>query len=768
MTTPARPDARVRQLLAVRVGLGLLGLLVATSAATLVPAFHRMTQDTLGYEVLQDSVYLLAPVLVAARAFIGTRGRLPWLLLAIGLSLYGLGNVVYYAVVQHITPEPFPSWSDALWLALYPLLYASAVLLIRQQIQHWHASLWLDGLVAALGTGALVVAFALAPVLRSTSGSFELVAVNLAYPTADLLLMMLVVTAFTTVGWRAGARWWLLGAGMATFAIADVVYMLEVANGTFLPGTWLDDLWLVGVVAMTLAPWTRNRPAVVRTGRGLTLLAVPMMFALSSLALLVWKSLSSVSDAPVTTLLAAATIVVALLRMSLTFREVRALAEARRQARTDDLTGLPNRRQLLEKIDADVTDRTGTRTPAVLLLDLDRFKEVNDSFGHPVGDDLLRLVGLRLQQALPSTGLLARMGGDEFAILLSGSHEPVAVARAVRGLLEEPFAVEGLSLHVDASIGIAVSPAHGRSSSTLLRHADVAMYEAKRHRTGHAVFDPLRHGGSRRRLETLAQFRAALDTGQLVLHYQPQVQLATGAVVGVESLLRWQHPERGLLYPDSFLTLVEQAGLMDRVVEFVLEQALRDLQHWRHAFPELVTAVNLSASNLQEASLPGRVARCLEDVGLPTDALTLEITENVLMADAERAQSVLHALRAQGVQLSVDDYGTGYCSLGYLRELPVDELKLDRSFVGHVATDSRSAAIVRSTIELSRQLGMRMVAEGVEDEDALRALRAWGCDRAQGYHLSRPLPADRLGEWLRAWRPHPRREPVKAGQRQIL
>jgi diguanylate cyclase len=477
-----------------------------------------------------------------------------------------------------------------------------------------------------------------------------------------------------------------------------------------------------------------------------------MLFAASSLAVLAAQALQPSRGSLTVTILCVTTIMVALLRTSLSFREVRALADAQRLARTDDLTGLPNLRQLLVQIDCVMSARGSAAQAAVLLIDLDRFKEVNDSFGHDVGDNLLRLISNRLEQAMPGGAMLARMGGDEFGVLLPSTDEAAAVqvAQEVCRQLAFPFALQGLRLHVEASAGIALAPAHGTSSSALLQHADVAMYESKRTRLSHVVFEPSKHGGARRRLETVEQFRAGLDSGELVLHYQPQLGLQSGAVVGFESLLRWLHPERGLLYPDQFLGLAEKAGLMDRVVDHVLKRALRDVQTWRQEFPGLTVAVNLSASNLQDAQFPALVMRHLHKVGLPPAVLTLEITENVLMVDAAQAQAVLAQLRRQGLWLSVDDYGTGYCSLGYLRELPVQELKLDRSFVSRVGTDPRSAAIVRSTIDLSRALGMQMVAEGVEDAEALRLLAEWGCEVAQGFHVARPMPTEAVIPWLRA------------------
>jgi diguanylate cyclase (GGDEF)-like protein len=728
----------------------LLCLLLAAYLATLSPPVHRFVEGTPFFGSVQDAIYVLAGLVVAARAALVRQERWAWGLLSIGLLTYAAANLVYTTYVVNLTPAPFPSIADPLWLSFYPFGYASVVLLLRAHTKRWMASMWLDGLVAGLGVASVAVAFVLQPVLDATDGSLAAVMVNLAYPIADLLLLALVVGVFATKGWRPSPTWWLLAVGMGAFVVADCVVVLRM-GGDAPEGPWVSSVWLVGVVAMALASWTRS------TGRdttppsdGWAILAVPAGFTLVAVGLLAWRSLEKTSTALPLVLLAAGTIVAALLRTSLTFREVQALADARRQARTDDLTGLGNRRFFLEQLERE-TDETGPRrVAAVLLIDLDGFKEVNDSYGHHIGDTLLRMVGLRLVEAIGPDSILTRMGGDEFGIVLPGAGVATAsdAARQVGVHLREPFVLEEMPLHIEASIGISLFPEHGRTPSMLLQHADVAMYEAKRGQLPYAVFEPARDGGSRKRLETLEELRVALGSDQLVVHYQPKVDLSSGRTCGAEALVRWAHPRRGLLYPDTFLPIAEQAGLMRLVAIQVLELSLRDLAAWRAQGHEMSIAVNLSVSNLLDAELPAQVARLLEEHGIPPRALVLEITENILMADAERSARVLDGLRAIGVRLSVDDYGTGYSSLAYLQALPVEELKLDRAFVTHMSSDPRAAAIVRSTIELSHELGMQMVAEGVEDETALRMLRDWGCDVAQGYHIARPMTAEMLTLWL--------------------
>ncbi|HYO20051.1 MAG TPA: EAL domain-containing protein [Dermatophilaceae bacterium] len=439
--------------------------------------------------------------------------------------------------------------------------------------------------------------------------------------------------------------------------------------------------------------------------------------------------------------------------------EMRGMHEIlRRQATTDYLTGLPNRRALHTHADArlGVQPRGAKRQHvALLLLDLDRFKEVNDSLGHHVGDQLLVQVGARLGEHLRAEDLLVRLGGDEFAILLgeTGHREAAAVADKLCQALAEPFALEHITVRSSVSIGIALYPADGPDLNTLLRKADLAMYQAKASREGHHVYGGEDGTDFAARLQTVDELRTALTQDKLVVYYQPKIDLRTGGVRHVEALVRWEHPTRGLLYPDAFLDLVEEAGLMRGLTRVVLEIALDQAVVW-HADGRLLTiAVNLSASSLVDTDLPDEVIAMLDDRNLPQGALQLEITEEFLMADRNRARNVLTRLRSHGIQISIDDFGTGYSSLSYLRDLPIDELKLDRSFIFPMADDARAAALVASTIALAHSLDMRMVAEGVENDVTYTELRRLGCDQAQGYYMSRPVPAAALEHWLDNRRP---------------
>jgi diguanylate cyclase (GGDEF)-like protein len=420
----------------------------------------------------------------------------------------------------------------------------------------------------------------------------------------------------------------------------------------------------------------------------------------------------------------------------------------RHQAVHDSLTDLPNRTLLYRRAERALR---GDAPGAILLIDLDRFKEVNDTLGHDHGDEVLIEVAGRLEGALRRGDTLARLGGDEFAVLLDGLPHRGAVADLAARLqdaLRRPIAVRGVAIELEASIGVALYPEHGATVGELLQRADVAMYEAKRGRTGIATYSADRDTYSADRLGLLAELRRAIAEDELVLHYQPKVALGTGAVIGVEALVRWQHPTRGLLAPDQFVPLAERTGAVADLTRWVVDAAVAQHAAWRAEGTELPIAVNLAAANIVDLALPDAIGELLERHGVAGERLECEISEHTVMADAVRAADVLDRLRALGVRLSLDDFGTGRSSLAYLKRLPLDEVKIDRSFVSGMTEDENDAVIVRSTIDLARNLGLAVVAEGVESAEIMRELERLHCDIAQGYHLSRPLPPRQLIAWL--------------------
>jgi diguanylate cyclase (GGDEF)-like protein len=426
-------------------------------------------------------------------------------------------------------------------------------------------------------------------------------------------------------------------------------------------------------------------------------------------------------------------------------------AALQHQALHDSLTDLPNRVLLHDRLQQAIraAQRSGAAV-ALLVMDLDRFKEVNDTFGHHTGDQLLEQLGQRLGSVLRASDTIARLGGDEFAVLLPTAtvEDARQIAERLLQVLDEPFALGGLQLEIDASIGMALSPDHGSDADSLLRHADVAMYVAKRGATGHALYTADQDQHSPMRLAMVSELRRAIDQDELSLYFQPKVSLRDGTVTCAEALVRWTHPRHGLLGPDQFVPIAEQTGLVRPLARWVLEAALRQCNRWRQEGLDLAVAVNLSMRNLHDPEVVDTIRQLLARWGIPPARLVIEITESSLMADATRALDVLGRLRAMGVGISIDDFGTGYSSLAYLKRLPVHELKIDKSFVANLAHDDNDAAIVRSTVGLAHDLGLTVVAEGVEDQATWDLLEKLGCDVAQGYFLSHPLPAAELGEWL--------------------
>jgi len=428
-------------------------------------------------------------------------------------------------------------------------------------------------------------------------------------------------------------------------------------------------------------------------------------------------------------------------------------AETEYLALHDRLTALPNRTLYLDRGRQVLlaATRRGDRVGA-LVVDVDRFKEINDTLGHRYGDALLRQVEPRLRSGLRAGDTVARLGADEFGVLLADVGDTagaIDVVNRIREAIERPFVVDDVPIAVEATVGVALFPDHAENMDDLLQKADVALHAAKAGKSGWQLYEPRADEEARPRLTLLPELREALDADQLVLHYQPQLDVATGAVSNVEALVRWLHPTRGLLAPVEFLPAAEQTGLIHSLTHRVLDEALGQCKRWQRAGFELGVAVNLSARSLGSSELAKQVRELLEKRQVPANSLTLELTESAIMSDPFRAVIVLSELRQMGVRLSIDDFGTGYSSLAYLKRLPVTEIKIDRSFVSNVAADEDDAAIVRSTIQLAESLRLDVVAEGVETTRAFEALNGFGCRRVQGFFLTRPLPASELEQWLR-------------------
>ncbi|MCF6745134.1 EAL domain-containing protein [Blastococcus sp. KM273128] len=687
-------------------------------------------------------------LVLVLRAVAVPAGRRAWWCLAgaVGAYLLGAVGLDVHRHVMGLVERPW--WADALQLGFYPLAFLALVLMVRGRMHRLTVSLWLDCLVTGLTAGAVVAALVLGDLLRTAAGGDSAALVGAAYPVGDLLLLGLLAAGLVVVGRRGGADWWWLVTGLVLFVGGDTVYALQVAAGTFESGGVLDLVW--GMAFFCLGLSACHAPASDLTGSAERRdpLLVPAVCTLTAVVLLVHGYFRG--GDPVAGALACGAVLAALARTALTVRAVSALADSRRQARTDELTGLPNRRSVFEALDGADDRLLAGEEVAVLVLDLDRFKEINDSLGHGTGDALLREVATRLRSQVREGDVLARLGGDEFVVLARDldADGARALADRLRTHLRRPFLLGGMELAVDAAVGAAIGPEHSANAVELLQLADLAMYSAKSARLGAAVYDEDRDGHGRHRLEEVAALRRALENGELVLHYQPKLDLPTGTVAGVEALARWQHPERGLLYPDAFIDLAESAGLMAQLTTRVIDVALAQCRRWVDQGRALTMAVNVSPSNLVDQGFPDDVARLLAAHGLPASSLVLEVTESLLMADRERAVGVLTRLRDAGVGVAIDDYGTGHSSLAYLAALPVTELKLDRTFTAALTGSARAASIVTSTLQLAHALDLVLVAEGAEDAATVAALAELGCDVVQGYHLSRPLPPEQLEVWL--------------------
>ena len=755
---------------------------VAYVVLAAVPGWERAAAGVEALLALAGCGALLARVVLVrqerAAWALSTAGAVLLAAVYLGLLLLSEGSAV-------IRPDVLREHSALALgsMAGYALLVVAQMLLLRQRMRRPLVSAWLDVSLVALHN-ALVGAVLLVPWIQRTSGldALSAHAVGLR-PVEDVLLLGVALAHGALVGWRTDRRLAVLLAACAGLALTDVLRVLHVT------GLWNSPLLLVGLNAchlvtlslLALAAWQRpvelaeelpeRRPSVLR----------PVVALLVAGAVLAVDRHHRLPDVAVH--LALAVVAVVGLTVVVVVREVLLLADSRRQARTDDLTGLANRRALLEHLDR-VTGDGGAA--GLLLLDLDRFKDVNDRLGHRGGDELLHRVALRLREVGAPGRLLARLGGDEFAVVLPGAGADAArdVARELLTALREPFAVAGGSVRVGASVGVAAWPSpagagpvpaaapaggpHGRvdpaspRACELLREADAAMYAAKRAGGGVAVYDAAADRAAREELQLVEELRAGTAAGELLAFYQPQVDLRSGRVVGVEALVRWQHPRLGLLAPAAFLDLAEEHGLMAEVTAAVLEQAAAEAAGWHRAGRPLRVSVNLATSCLLAPALPALVDDVLRRSGLDAAALVLEITETTLMQDPERSRETVERLLELGVAVSIDDYGTGYSSLAYLQDLPAAELKLDRSFTARLTRDPRTAAIVASTAELARSLGLRLVVEGVEDAATVQRLAELDVDEVQGYHYSRPVPAAEVADWLERHEPRPAGRPGAA------
>ncbi len=577
-------------------------------------------------------------------------------------------------------------------------------------------------------------------------------ATTLAYPILDVVLLAAILAACAVFRWHPPPGLWWLALGSAVFAFVDSVYLTQMVDDGYAYGGFVDGVSVVAATITACAPGRHRRASIDRVPRAVPL-AVPILATCFGLGILILDDY--VEIIPTATYLALITVLVSMGRILAAYWESSPAGEHAYLARTDDLTGLPNRRGFYSRADLLLRTPDHRFSPALLLLDLDNFKDVNDSLGHAAGDELLCVIAARLNASLRDEDLLVRLGGDEFAALLPDADDQGATQAAERLLaaVAQPIPLEDLRVQVTGSIGIAISPKHGHDVGTLLRHADIAMYRAKRQRVGYEFYTTEATGDgaletTRDSMRLLDQLRTAVAKRELCVHYQPKVDLRSGVVVGVEALVRWDHPEHGLMEPEDFLPAVQQNGLMHAMTMAVLDEALDGAVHLRECHTPMPVAVNLFPPSLGDLDLPPQIADALSRRNLSPSLLVVEITEDFLLSNLNRALKVLQELHELGVRIAIDDFGTGYSALSYLRELPIDEVKLDRSFIASITEDRRAAAIVRTVIDLTKTLGLTAVAEGVENAETARALASYGCTVAQGYFCGRPLPLAELLEHL--------------------
>jgi diguanylate cyclase (GGDEF)-like protein len=719
---------------------------------------------------VNDAVQLLVPLVVAAplavRAGRRARGRArsAWWLLAGSAVAWGLGQAswTWSELVLH-RAVPFPSSADVGFLAAVPLLIAAVVSFPAPHLRRiGRTRATIDGCIAASALLFMAFSTVLADLHTTVGGGVVAWLLAAIYPTADLLVLAVVLASAD----RRGGRWSgplpLIGAGAAALAVADAAFAVLAVESAYGPNPVTDGGWPIGFLLIGLA--ALRAPADDRAARPpdsrLRAPLYPYLAVLPALASYVFHAVTGARSSAVVGVLGGCVVSLLVLRQVLTLLENRQLTdemaaalatlrhreeELEHQAAHDPLTGLANRTLLRERMERALSCASGRRV-AVLLIDLDDFKTVNDSLGHDVGDHLLVLVAERLRRCVDDRDTVARLGGDEFAVLVTrdlgdGGDPGGQLAGRLLEALEPPFRLAGRDLRVRASIGVVATSGPDATAEEVLQDADLAMYAAKGAGKGScARFEPVLRQQAVDRLELVEDLQGAADRGELVLHFQPIVDLQRDEVIGQEALLRWQHPRRGLLAPDAFIPLAEEVGAIDSLGRWALDRACREAASWLptgDGAPAHV-AVNVSARQLEDPGFVGAVAATLARTGLPAACLALEITESVVTD--ESLTDRLRALRRLGVHLAIDDFGTGYSALSYLTRLEVDVVKIDRSFVERLEHGEDQRILVGAVVALARGLGLRVVGEGIETEAQHLALRELGCHAGQGYLLGRPAP----------------------------
>lgn len=713
---------------------------------------------------------------IAARSAHG-RLRLAWTAMTVGVVAWGIGEAIWTHYELVLNQVPFPSLADAAFL-VFPVGACAALLLFpSENTQSFRSRVFLDGLIVA-GSLFLVSWVTILGPLYTAGGTDPLgFVVSLAYPVSDVVVLTLAAVVLVRASAEHRLELTLLTVGLACIAFSDSLFTYLAAKNEYASGDVIDIGWAAGLLLIAVAAaasrQSTNASSEAPEMPGWASIWLPYAPLLLAAIVATTKPPALLQSRPVE-------IIAALLVLAVLARQFVAVSENRRllvtvadQALRDPLTALANRALFNERLDhaMELREREGS-TVSVVAVDLNDFKLVNDNLGHPVGDELLVGVASRLLNAVRAGDTVARIGGDEFSIVVEGSADTAhLVAHRVVESFERPFLIAAHELLMHPSVGLAIAEPDEQDLDTeeLLRRADAAMYSAKRaqlrsvqtyHPEMQVVTDHLDsamfarsaaspRGGGVAAIQLLGDLRQAVTGGGLALFYQPKFDLTTSQIVGVEALLRWPRADGELAEPDEFLPLIRRHGLMAAVTEFVLNRALDDAASWRAASLDIPLAVNLFAPSVANLDFPREISRALADRGLDPAALTLEITEDLLLDNIERTQIVLDELRHNGIRVAIDDFGTGYSALSYLRDLPIDEVKLDRHFIAPILGDPRAAAVVQAVIDLSHRLGINTVAEGIENAETAAWLHDHGCDVGQGFFLSRPVTSEELLELLR-------------------